>query len=353
MTPNIERFHPPYRIAALARLSAADGIPVQAILCGTGLDAAALDDVMCRTSIEQYLVACANALRWSNDPALPFRVGTHLRTSDHGLYGLMLMSCASVREVFRLAVTYQLLAAPIAAVDVVESATDVRWVMNGASLNDVPVALRSFVIEQQFAQQIAHLEQVLGTPCPPMLACFAHPAPPHHALYAELLHCRCVFDRPRYEILYPKDVLARRPSLANPLAAKALQNACDGLVADIEASLGFAGRVYRALRGLGDPGARMKVVASAMKMTDRTLRRRLADEGTCFSTISHRVKYAVATQHLKTSSARIDEIASITGFSDSSNFRRAFIRWTSMSPARFRRSQQAATPNGEAWSARS
>ena len=107
--------------------------------------------------------------------------------------------------------------------------------------------------------------------------------------------------------------------------------------AGIEASPGLAGQVYRTLGQLNDPGASMKAVASVLKMTDRTLRRRLADEGTSFSAIAHQVRYGIATQQLKNTNASIEQIADIAGFSDPANFRRAFIRWTSMSPAQFRR----------------
>ena len=85
--------------------------------------------------------------------------------------------------------------------------------------------------------------------------------------------------------------------------------------------------------------AGMKVVAGALQMNDRTLRRRLADEGTSFSEIAHQVKYRVATQHLKASDATVEQVAQIAGFSDAANFRRAFLRWTSMTPAQFRRAQ--------------
>jgi AraC-like DNA-binding protein len=75
-------------------------------------------------------------------------------------------------------------------------------------------------------------------------------------------------------------------------------------------------------------------------MTDRTLRRRLADEGTSFSTLCRHVKFRLATQRLQESDDTIEQIASIAGFSDPANFRRAFIRWTRMTPTQFRRSQQ-------------
>jgi len=173
------------------------------------------------------------------------------------------------------------------------------------------------------------------------VARFAYPAPPHHELYSEYLQCPCVFEWHRSEIRYRREILTQRPYLANPLTVTKLRSICDGMIADMVASLGFAGKVYRMLRNMPDPGVGMKAVASSLKMTDRTLRRRLADEGTSFSTISRHVKYSVATRHLKGSEVSIEQVAELAGFSDPANFRRAFIRWSSMTPAQFRRSQTA------------
>ena len=146
-------------------------------------------------------------------------------------------------------------------------------------------------------------------------------------------------DGPHGLLLSPSamhEVLA----LAGPEALKMLASACERELRKLEASKGLAGQVRELLHQLHDPGAGMKAVARALKMTERTLRRRLAQEGTSFSAIADEVKYSVATQHLQGSRASVDEIAELAGFSDAANFRRAFIRWTRMSPAQFRSRQQ-------------
>ena len=334
------RLYPPYKIAALVQLLLEDGTPAEATLRGTGLDPADLHDVACRTSVEQFLLACRNALRLSPDRSTPFRLGERLHLSDFGMYGLLLLSSTSVRDYFRLAVKYQLLATPTLAIDEAESERHALWVFPDEASRGGPEDLRRFLIEQQVMQQVTNLRDALGTDCDPVSACFTHPAPAHRELYDEYLRCPCFFDWHRSEIRYPKEVLQRRPRLASPLTAAMLQATCDSLVADAEASLGFAGKVYRALREMRNPGAGMRAVASALKMTDGTLRRRLADEGTSFSTISHHIKYCVATQHLRSSEVSIEQVAAMAGFSDPANFRRAFFRWTSMSPAQFRRLQR-------------
>lgn len=342
MPLHTERLYPPYQIAALVELLKEAGVAPLEVLRGTGLDDVRLNEVKHRTSIDQYLTAADNAMRLCGDASLAFRLGRRLHLSDHGMVGLLLLSCDSGRDHLRLAHRYELLMAPTVTFEAIDGGGGgegelLRLCADDSALANLPGDLRRFLVEQQVVQQATHLQDAMGVPCRPLLARFAHPAPPHEALYADALQCPCVFGCERTELHYPRELLDQRPCLANPLTASMLQSTCDGLMADIETSLGFAGKVDAALRQMRDPGASMKAVAAALNMTDRTLRRRLADEGTSFTAISHRLKYCVATQHLKRSAASVEQIAAIAGFSDPANFRRAFIRWTHMSPAQFRR----------------
>ena len=103
---------------------------------------------------------------------------------------------------------------------------------------------------------------------------------------------------------------------------------------------GYGGRVAHALGRLRDPGASMKTVAALLHLSDRTLRRRLAEEGTSFTAVAGEVQRRIATRELRCAGARIEDVAANSGYSDAANFRRAFIRWTSMSPAQYRRMRQ-------------
>jgi AraC-like DNA-binding protein len=349
------RHYPPYQIAALTRLLNTEGIDAGAALAGTGLAPAELDDVACQTSAEQYLAVCRNALRLAPTAGLSLRLGRGLHLSDGGLYGLMLLTCESVGDYFRLASKYQALTGSALTLEAQVGDAGVRWLLDDEAVRELPPALRVFLVEQQFAQLVTQLQDLLGPECSPVLACFTHAATTtaQQAACAEHLQCPCVFGWHRNELRFGKDVLARRPHLANPLTSATLQAACDAQLADIEASLGIAGQVYRALRVLPGPGAGMQAVASTLKMTDRTLRRHLACEGTSFSMIADQVRYGMARQHLQGSQASVEQVAAMTGFSDPANFRRAFLRWTGMTPARFRRVQQERRAHAPSRAARS
>ena len=80
----------------------------------------------------------------------------------------------------------------------------------------------------------------------------------------------------------------------------------------------------------------MEEAAQALKMTSRTLRRRLESEGTSFVAIVDDVRCSLATEYLKTTKMSTDDIAMLLGFSDAANFRRALKRWTGKGPGELR-----------------
>jgi AraC-like DNA-binding protein len=69
----------------------------------------------------------------------------------------------------------------------------------------------------------------------------------------------------------------------------------------------------------------------------RTLKRRLADQGTSFSALLDEVRRDRATLLLRAGELSVDEIGARLGYSDPANFARAFRRWTGSSPRAFRR----------------
>ncbi|WP_416368357.1 AraC family transcriptional regulator ligand-binding domain-containing protein [Tritonibacter mobilis] len=83
-------------------------------------------------------------------------------------------------------------------------------------------------------------------------------------------------------------------------------------------------------------------VAREMGMSERTLYRRLADEGLTFRDVLTEAQSSLAQELLKDSRSSIAEIAFLTGFSEQSTFSRAFKRWVGQAPAQFR--QQFPSP---------
>lgn len=81
-------------------------------------------------------------------------------------------------------------------------------------------------------------------------------------------------------------------------------------------------------------------VAREMGTSERTLYRRLAEEGLTFREVLIEAQSSLARELLRDSTSSIAEIAFLTGFSEQSTFSRAFKRWAGQTPARFRQQCQ-------------
>ncbi len=84
----------------------------------------------------------------------------------------------------------------------------------------------------------------------------------------------------------------------------------------------------------------MPVVANALWMTERTLRRRLKEQGINFQKLVNQVRYQQATSLLRTTETSIADIADRLGYSDTASFRHAFKRWSGLAPTEFRKLKQ-------------
>ena len=93
-------------------------------------------------------------------------------------------------------------------------------------------------------------------------------------------------------------------------------------------------RVIHELLPLGHPN--IEYTARRFGIPVRTLQRRLHDVGLTYSELVDEVRYESACRMLKAQRVSVAEITIALGFSDPSNFSRAFQRWSGMSPSEYR-----------------
>lgn len=327
-----ERIYAPYKIKALVEILMEQGVSPEDSLRGSGVTPEALTAPSVLTSMRQYLTVCQNAVSLQNDPALSFKLGAKLRVSAYGMYGYALLSCLSIRDYFRLAIKYRRLATPPMAIAWHEYDDVAVWTFPDVFVLDTPQNLKRFLIEQQFSLHVTHLQDVAGTQCPPLRASFAYAAPEFASLYEEYLHCPCYFGQPQSELVYQRAVLDQKPMMAHVLTSALMQETCDRLIGQEKISAGIAGAVYRRLMERPGQFPSMEEVSGMLHMTSRTLRRRLADEGTSFQIIADDVRASLAREYMSSTKFSMLDIALLLGFSDAAAFRKAVKRWGMTGP---------------------
>jgi AraC-like DNA-binding protein len=81
----------------------------------------------------------------------------------------------------------------------------------------------------------------------------------------------------------------------------------------------------------------LTAVAAELRLSERSLQRRLAGEGTSFDALLERLRLDLALRYLGDQSIAIAEVAYLLGYSEPSAFHRAFKRWTGRTPSAVRR----------------
>ncbi|OYT95610.1 MAG: AraC family transcriptional regulator [Pseudomonas sp. PGPPP3] len=99
---------------------------------------------------------------------------------------------------------------------------------------------------------------------------------------------------------------------------------------------GMRQRVVTLLASLPEHYPDICQIAQHLKITERTLRRRLTAEGSSYRQILDEARYERAQRILERTQINAEQLAELLGYSDASSFRQAFRRWTGMTLNEFR-----------------
>ena len=86
-------------------------------------------------------------------------------------------------------------------------------------------------------------------------------------------------------------------------------------------------------------------VARSLNMSESAFQKKLKATGTSYQELLDNTRTELAKHHLSDPDMSVDEVAYMLGFSDCSNFTRAFKRWLGMSPREYRNSLSDSTAN--------
>jgi AraC-like DNA-binding protein len=158
----------------------------------------------------------------------------------------------------------------------------------------------------------------------------------HIDQFIKILGCPVMFDAPENQIFFDKE------TLDNPLPGDNHELArANDVISERYLDTLDAGQVESEVRdllvallpsGVSD----QKTIAQRMNRSLSTLQRQLHSEGTKFQDIRDDTRRQIAQDYVRDGELSLSQVAYLLGFSDQSNFSRAFKRWTNQSPREYR-----------------
>jgi AraC-like DNA-binding protein len=177
-----------------------------------------------------------------------------------------------------------------------------------------------------------------GAPCRPVRAWFAHAEPDDVSELLAVLGTSDVrFGAGHNGLLLPAEVLDLPLVTHDPALLSLLDRQAEQGLGGRPAASGLVTLVRRRLRdGLGEAPPTLEGVAAGLRMSARTLQRRLAGDGVRFQALLDEVRRDLALEYVRDRRRPLGEIAYLLGYAELSPFLRAFKRWTGKTPGELR-----------------
>lgn len=164
---------------------------------------------------------------------------------------------------------------------------------------------------------------------------FSHAPGMAPTLYRRYFDCPVSFGQGLNALCLPPAVLELPISTADEFQRQIIARYLSEAGADAPAALSDQVR-FIAARLLPIAGCSLGEVAMQLGMHERTLQRRLADEGCVFETLVDDIRRYEAIGYLGEPSMSMARIAGLLGYQEQSSFNRAAKRWFGMTPRAYR-----------------
>lgn len=331
-----DKIYPVAKIAMIVDLLADEGIPTAEALADIALTPGQLRSPATKVSTAQVLQSYRNAVRLSQNPRFAYHAGSKVSVSTYGIYGFAILSSPDFRETMAFAMAYHQLATPLMEVCFKEEGSTAAWIVRPAPYLDVDDLLYRFIVEFQMAAHLSLHRNIMGPAFKPTLIDYALGQSHDDRSGTAFFDCPVLHGKPENRFAFDAAWLDLKPDFGNEITHTELTQLCDGLLKELELGAGIAGEVRRlVLAGL--PGLiGFGRIARCLNMSERSLRRKLQEEGTSFRQLVDELKAQLAVKYVHDTNLSIEEIAFALGFSDAASFRHAFRRWTNIPPHAYR-----------------
>lgn len=316
----------------LARFAERQGVGRSRCLRGSGIDDRMLHDPTALVAAHQELALVRNVLDALGDPpGLGLAAGAQYHLTAYGIWGFALISSATVRDCLAIGLRYVDLTF---AFSIPRGERDDRQFRLTLPDETIPADVRRFLVERDAAAVMTIFRDLIGGPVPLHEMRLRFAEGPSAEPYRSFFGVPVRFDCPTSTAVFDPALLDQRLPQANEHTAQVCRAQCQELAEHRRGRGGTARAVRERLLRHGGSGG-MEDAARALHVTSRTLRRKLAEEGTSYRALVAEVRQLLAEDLLRGGTLPVEAVAARLGYAEASSFVHAFRRWTGVTPAAY------------------
>ncbi|MBT0570172.1 AraC family transcriptional regulator [Curvibacter sp. CHRR-16] len=284
-----------------------------------------------------------SAAQLTGDTGFGLRAGMLVGPASFNVVGFLLQSSATLRDALGQVQRFQQLISDGGRFQLLPTG-DAVWLIYHPQQGDLVFSPHQ--IEAVLAAVVRFATWLLQSQWAPLQAQFSHPAQTSSADYRMALGCGVEFEQGFNGLLVPNALLdAPLPQADAQLAqlhAGYAQAKLQAIGTETRQDTGSRLRAWLASQlGNGAPPPSRAAAAHALGMTERMMRRRLAQTGQSYRGVVDSVLSQSTLAALRTTRLSLSTLAGQFGFHDASSLHRAVVRWTGQTPSGWRHSKSS------------
>jgi AraC-like DNA-binding protein len=303
-------------------------------LHGTGLKMTDLEDDDTWISYRQTMHIVDNAYKLTGCDSLGLDVGSAEDISTFGILGYAMLSCATVGEALAVGEKYQRAAQNLCDVQL-EMSEDQITISAATPFVLKPSGYR-FAIEELFSGVMKLIRVLSGEDLYPHEIHCAYGDPGYREYYESVFQCPVHFNESGNRMVLKSKLLDFPILHANKFNARMSEKLCEEILYKYIGEEDLTTRIRHIILRVPGKFPNEATVADALAVSGRTMRRQLSALGTSYREVLDQVRSDLAQQYLQNSSLNVEQVGQLLGYTETTNFRRAFKRWMGVSPQDYR-----------------
>ena len=283
--------------------------------------------------IETYLLIQDSAAEYVGDPYFGLHMGKFTEPVSWSILGYMMMNCKNLGESFEKSERYSRVVGNFIKAHTVSNADQIKIVFSTPPQNP-PMTRHCF--DASLASAVMMVRKMSGTDIHPLVVSFTCDEPASPAEYERFYQCPVQFGQKENAFTIEKAIVNKPIPLANPGLLDYFEQYADRFLAEMDRQDQYTQSVTKiVLSRLDDVSLNINKVAQEMAVSVRTLQKHLEREGVLFSELYRDIRQKLAQKYLRENYS-VEQITYLLGYSEPSVFRKAFKKWSGITPKAYR-----------------
>lgn len=314
------------------------GITLDVVLADTGLSEQDLEDAASEVTVDQEILAVQNlAAVYTAEAGLGVAVGERMHVNSFGIWGFAVLTSPTFRAAVETAISHIRLSYVLVDIEFCEDADVARLVFD---LSKLPPPVRSYVLERHSVVTMHFSREVVRESDLQEFRIETTRSASYGGALAARLGLDVVAEAAHDALVFPSRVLDLDVPRSDSATLRYCLEQCELLSARLDdETQPWSARVRDVLTEDIAGDHQIGMAAERLAVNERTLRRRLAEEGTTFREIYADTRLSIAWELLETAGMSVEAVARRVGYAEPASFVRSFAKHYGETPGRVRRTR--------------